>query len=169
MKIFNFIRNILFTFAVAIIIAALACLAFRIKPATVISDSMSPTFHAGSVVFVKKGAAVKVGDPIAFMVGDKYVTHRVVDETDTAYITKGDANEANDPWEIDKVTGIDGKVIFWIPELGYFFSAITSKPGLIISGALMLCLILSVFFAAGEEDDENEGEAEIEHSAGGKL
>lgn len=160
MKVFNWIRNISFVFAVAIIIAALACLVLRIKPATVTSDSMSPTFHAGSVVFIKKNAAVKVGDPIAFMVGDRYVTHRIVDETETHYITKGDANNTIDPWQIDKKTGVDGKIIFWIPMLGYIFSAITSKPGLIISAALILCLILSMFFVStedGDEDEEKEG------------
>lgn len=158
MKIFNWIRNIFFVLAIIIIICIAACFALHLKPAVVMSGSMEPTFHTGSVVFVKQGAKVKVGDPIAFYVGDNYVTHRIIKESDGGYVTKGDGNDADDPW-IVKDDMIEGKVMFSVPFVGYAFHFASSKVGIIVLGALLICLILSMFLvesSSGENETENE-------------
>lgn len=155
MKIFNWIRNVLCVIAAAILIAALACLLLRIKPAVVMSGSMEPAFHVGSVVLIAKGREAEVGDAIAFEIGGNYITHRIIGEDEGGWITKGDNNKTEDPWRVEK-DKVDGKVILSIPLLGYVFHFLTSKRGLIISIAVILCLILSLAMSEIGDDDEEE-------------
>lgn len=101
----------------------------------VLTDSMVPQkdgpqdgFYSGDVVILKMmdGTQVKKGDIVTFTVGNagkNYLTHRVVDKIDELngekgdyLITKGDANDTNDPpIPAEKV---QGKVIFSIPKMG---------------------------------------------------
>ena len=156
MKIFDYVRNALFLVAIVIILGAAGCYFLKIKPAVVLSGSMEPAFRTGSVVFVDTKAADKVGvgDAIAFYVADEYLTHRIVDETEDTFITKGDANSTIDPWRVAKPgskkdnakhPSIDGKCIFSIPLLGYVFAFAKSKVGIIIIVTLAICLVLSMF------------------------
>ena len=159
MRIFNWIRNILFAVAVVIIIFAAACFVWKLKPAIVMSGSMEPTFHVGSLAVVKQGSSYKIGDPIAFYWGSEYVTHRLVDTVEengeTLYVTKGDANETKDP-QLLTSGNIDGKVIFSIPLVGYGLHFASTKKGMIIIGALMLCLMLSLFMVGSDEEEAEE-------------
>ena len=159
MKAFNWIRNILCVFAVIILIAAAACLILRWKPAVVMSDSMEPIFSHGAVVFVDANASYDVGDIIAFHDASAYVTHRLIDkeeDEDTGkvlYTTKGDNNEIED---VAKITDedIEGKVVFWIPKVGYVFNFLSRKYVIIIGAALILCLFLANFLTSDAEDAE---------------
>ena len=101
---------------------------------TVMSNSMAPQangpsggFYAGDILIVRgmKGNQVKNGDIVTFAVGDggSYLTHRVVEkrnelngEAGSYLITKGDANNTNDPpIEADRVFG---KVLLAVPKVG---------------------------------------------------
>ena len=69
-----------------IVLLALALVGVRalgLTPYAVLSGSMEPTYHVGSLIYVKKvdPAEVRVGDPITFVVNDDLLvaTHRVVD------------------------------------------------------------------------------------------
>jgi len=117
----------------------------------VLSGSMAPEFDTGSVAFVRPVGPeqVKEGDIITFKgLGDSeaLTTHRVVeiDRSEpgkTRFITKGDANDVNDP---NPVPGknLVGKVTLAIPYLGYLMSFGQTKQGLlvliIIPGALLI-------------------------------
>ncbi len=78
------------------------------RPMTVLSGSMEPSFYPGDLVIVRPKATgdVKVGDVITYNVpvGDHHVeSHRVVDilrqaDDRLVFRTKGDANNAVDPW-----------------------------------------------------------------------
>jgi len=101
---------------------------FKYQPIAVLSGSMSPTFNRGDAVVIRKigdeeKSNLKKGDVIQFVNGSKYVIHRIVNLTTDEYgnrrfITKGDANNAND---VDKVKYDDiiGKVSFIVPFVGY--------------------------------------------------
>ena len=85
---------------------------FGIQPMIVLSGSMEPTYHVGSLLYIKNADAneIAVGDPITFYLDDNtLVTHRVVeiDKKNQTYTTKGDANEKEDgsPVSFDKVLG----------------------------------------------------------------
>lgn len=97
------------------------------KPVAVYSGSMVPTLRVGGVAFDRSvsSTSVRVGDVITF--SDPYtpgrlVTHRVVRIFHTkrgpAYRTKGDANQARDPWTIRLGSHV-GRVSFSLPYAGY--------------------------------------------------
>lgn len=105
----------------------------------VISGSMEPDIKEGSIIFIKlrkTDEPVAVNDVVTFVTEEEIlVTHRIVDieEKDTLYITKGDANDANDlaPVHINNIVGTYTGVT--IPFLGYFFYFVTTKEGIIVT------------------------------------
>ena len=69
-------------------------------PLAVLSGSMEPTYHVGSLIYVKDAdpEEVQVGEPITFKISDDtMVTHRVVaiDPGGPNLQTKGDASRDN--------------------------------------------------------------------------
>ena len=89
------------------------------------SDSMSPNIDKGDAVLLhktKEAEKYKKGDIIAFNHNDRVIVHRLVDiveeNNETYYITKGDANNAADNYQL-KFDNIVGKVKLIIPYLGY--------------------------------------------------
>lgn len=100
------------------------------------SGSMEPTMKVGSFAISKPMEKYEANDIIAFQPGirdETIVTHRIVeiDYVEGKVVTKGDANEESD---IETITPakINGKVIFWIPYLGYIVNFSKTLPGLII-------------------------------------
>jgi len=104
----------------------------------VLSGSMSPTFDAGSVVFVRPIPAeeIKAGDILTYKAqsGDTLVTHRVVEvvnvDGEPGFITRGDANDVNDEGILEPAR-IVGKVEYYLPYLGRIMSFTQTKQGLI--------------------------------------
>lgn len=86
MKVLKKTWNLISTFIVIAVVAlAIALVGVRIvglTPMTVLSGSMEPTFHVGSLIYVKNidPADIQVGMPITFVLNDDLlvVTHRVV-------------------------------------------------------------------------------------------
>ena len=136
-----------------------------LQPFVVLSGSMEPTYHVGSLIYVKSVdyKDLKVGDPITFMVSEKtVVTHRItevlVDETDPntiRYFTQGDANDVPDGSSVH-YKNIIGKPVFSIPYLGYVSNYIQNPPGTYIAIAAGAILILLVFLPDVFADDEKE-------------
>lgn len=149
-KIFKIIYYV-FLGAIALIAVLLVVSAFpitgNIKVLTVLSGSMEPAIHTGSVVVVKPSENYKIGDIITFGEMSKTktpTTHRIYEikvvGSQPVYITKGDANNAPDQKEIAG-KDIIGKVLFDVPYVGYAvdtakkpwgFAAIIIVPALLI-------------------------------------
>ncbi len=112
----------------------------HLKAFIVLSGSMEPEIKTGSVVFVKKEEKYNIGDIIAFSAnGSKkdVVTHRIAQVKSTevyygdpTFLTKGDANNNIDNWEV-KSGYIKGKVFFTIPYLGYITNTAKDPKGFI--------------------------------------
>ena len=51
-RVVDIVRNVIFLAAVCVIILSAACMLLQIKPAVVISGSMEPAIHTGSIVFI---------------------------------------------------------------------------------------------------------------------
>lgn len=110
----------------------------------VLTESMTPAYSVGSVVYVRtcEPEEVEVGDAITFQMGtntDNVMTHRVVeiDEEDGLFRTKGDANAAVDaePVVFERLLG---KVVLSIPGLANvsnFVNTTTGKAVLFIAFA----------------------------------
>lgn len=87
------------------------------------SESMAPFINKGDAVILhKNNKNLKNGDVIAFDHNGRVIVHRLVEMVDvdgeTVYITKGDANNAADNYNL-KVDNIIGEVKAVVPYLGY--------------------------------------------------
>ena len=163
-KIFLFIYNLFFyTLTIGILLSSVMfafseksnAAIFGYRFYQVLTDSMAPQadspsggFYSGDIVLVKMtdGSEVKEGDIVTFQVGDgdRYLTHRMVErltelngEEGDYIVTKGDANESNDP--PIEASRVHGKVNFVIPRMGSVLSFVQEN--------LWLCLVcvLSTF------------------------
>ena len=113
----------------------------------VMSGSMEPYYHVGSVVIVDKHITpeeIEVGDPITFRKGDNAIaTHRVIkiNEETREFKTKGDANEVEDlaPVSFDSVIGKAGMSV---PMIGYIPLYMRTKKGMFCIGAYVIVFIL---------------------------
>ncbi len=105
----------------AVVIAVLVLYILGIRPYVVMSGSMEPSIHTGSVCFVNTRVdydKVEPGDVIAFQTAiGTMVTHRVVAVTGEGMETKGDANDVSDGVSTTPVN-FSGKTLFSIPYLG---------------------------------------------------
>ena len=148
---------------------------------TVLSGSMEPTYHVGSIIYVKEvdPATLKVGDPISFLISEKTVaTHRIIevlpDESDPNVIrfrTKGDNNDIEDTNPVHS-NNVLGKVVGTIPLLGYVSNFVQNPPGTYIALAAMAILILAVFvpdiignarkLQAEEEEKQKQEESSVD-------
>lgn len=128
MKLSVFVRSAILTVSAVIgsicLVIALLSLIFGIRPAIVVSGSMSPAIPTGSLIFAQETPAdeLRVEDVVTVERPDDrgLVTHRVVEvdtsTTPTQLVLKGDANETNDPLPYQVNTA--GKVVFAVPYLG---------------------------------------------------
>lgn len=103
------------------------------KTLVVLSGSMEPKIHTGSIVAIKPEKEYNVGDVITFGENTKTkapTTHRIFEIKDDngtkTYTTKGDANNAPDQKPVTQ-SEIIGKVLFSVPYVGYGVAA-TQKP-----------------------------------------
>lgn len=104
------------------------------KILAVTSGSMAPAIKTGSIVVTQPVNNYKAGDIISFNSGatkKDNTTHRIVEVKNSAFVTKGDANENNDTKEVP-VSKVLGKKVFTIPLLGYLLVYVKTLPGLIL-------------------------------------
>lgn len=169
-KVWNIFTSVL---VVLVVIAALLLAGARLvglQVFTILSGSMEPAYHTGSVIYVKEidPADIKVGDPITFMLNeDTIATHRVVevvpDEDDPSVLrfrTKGDANDSVDGGLVH-YKNVIGTPVFTIPYLGYVASFIQNPPGMYYAIALGVVL-LALVFLPGMLDDGKKDKAKSE-------
>ncbi len=153
-KIWNWISGALVVLAILLALALVGVRLVGLKPFVVLSGSMEPAYHVGSLIYVKEVdyKELKVGDPITYMLSqDTVVTHRIievlVDEEDPdtiRYFTQGDANDAPDGTSVH-YKNIIGKPVFSVPYLGYVSNYIQNPPGryvAIAAGAILILLVL---------------------------
>ncbi len=96
---------------------------------SVVSGSMRPEIPVGSAVFITRAQNYYINDIISFRYQNKIITHRLV-YAGRYFLTKGDANNVIDQFQIDK-SQIIGKVFFNIPYIGYLQESSKSLFGLI--------------------------------------
>ena len=177
-KSFKRIWNVVSTVLVAIIVLiAVALVAVRLtgmRAYTVLSGSMEPTYHVGSLVFVKPADPLTVhsGDPITYLIAEKtVVTHRCVevlpDEDDPSVVrfrTKGDANDVEDASLVHS-SNLIGKPVFSVPLLGFAANYIQHPPGTYIAIALAAVIVLLAFWP---DDKEEKGKQSAPQDESGK-
>lgn len=159
------------TVVVVIIVALAVALAgvrlFGIQPYAVTSGSMEPTYHVGSLIYVKSvdTSKLQAGDVITFMLDeDTVATHRITavvpDEEDASVLrfrTKGDANDTEDG-SLVHYKNVIGTPVFTIPYLGYLAGVIQHPPGtyIAIGGAAILLILVFLPDILGGSDEEEK-------------
>ena len=118
-------------------------------PLAVQSDSMSPTFRKGDLIFIQKcdTSKLEVGDIVTFhtIIDNEYAlnTHRIasIDEVNgmRSFTTKGDNNDVADTHVIGD-GDIVGKYLFAIPHLGKVMDFLSSSMGFLIVIVLPMLL-----------------------------
>ena len=156
MKVAQIIRNIVAIIAALILLMSGMFLVIGYEPAIVMSGSMEPVFHTGSILLVDKNQKddVGIGDAIAFTTGGKYIAHRIVKICDRGYITRGDANDSCDPW-IVAYEDVKGKVVMSIPNIGYVCKALAGTAGLIITASVIIVVGLSTLLVPTRKNTGN--------------
>lgn len=158
-KTWNVISTILVVIVVVIALLLVGARVFGLQVYAVLSGSMEPTYHVGSVIYVEPvdPSEIQVGDPITFVMNEELTvaTHRVVriDAENSHFYTKGDANENPDAAPVH-FNNLLGKPIFTIPYLGYISSYVQSPPGIYIAvgaGALLLALAFLPDMLSGDK------------------
>lgn len=116
------------------------------KPLVVISGSMEPTLKVGGLLYYHeiKLEEFNKDDILVYQTKDDIVSHRLVEITNSGFITKGDANNTIDNLEIMDEQVL-GKGTNWsIPYLGYYADFIYShKYILFISVSLIIIDLLN--------------------------
>lgn len=163
-KVWNTITSVLVILVVILAVLLAGVRLVGLQVFTVLSGSMEPSYHVGSLIYVKSvdPEELKPGDVITFLLDeDTVATHRIVevipDEEDASVLrfrTKGDANNAVDG-SLVHCKNVIGSPICTIPYLGYAANYIQSPPGIyaaISGGAILLLLIFLPDLFSSESD-----------------
>lgn len=105
-----------------------------------VGNSMYPVIESGTFVVLKQEQQYFLGDIVGFVNEDKKnVVHRIVEQTDQGFITKGDNNSRNDPGVIPE-NEILGRSVFVIPYAGYTSLFLQTPIGMSIFGIWALIM-----------------------------
>ena len=171
MKAIGKLWNVVSTVIVALIVILAILLGgvrlVGLRPFAVLSGSMEPAYHVGSLIYVKScdPSEVQVGDAITFVLDAdlNVATHRVIeiDAENQHFYTKGDANDAPDGSPVH-FNNLIGRPVFTIPRLGYFSNWITNPPGRYIAitaaGVFLILLFLPDVLKKADEADKRAEE-----------
>lgn len=187
-KVLKVISKTLSTVLISVVVLLAVLLAgvrlIGLTPYTVLSGSMEPKYHVGSIIYVTDVdvETLKEGDPVTYRIeGGTVVTHRIekVFNKGTSHLsfqTKGDANKQSDG-EIP-ASAVIGKPCFSIPYLGYVSNFVQKPYGLVTvigcSGAvLIISFVIDSLLSKTEEGStplksEGEDEALVEQKGQGQ-
>jgi signal peptidase I len=163
------VRAILGLAIVAFAVLAVGPHVFGYRTMTMLTSSMAPQIEPGDITIVTPIAVSEVTEGMVISyhipVGDhSVVTHRVVSvesgPAGTVTVqTKGDANEAVDPWTAQLQGDTAYQVRAVIPEAGHLIQALrtpTIAPVLLYGAPTLLVgwLLLSIWRPTREEEDK---------------
>ncbi len=179
-KIWNGFTTLLVILVVILALLLVGARLIGLQVFTVLSGSMEPSYHTGSLIYVKgvDPFELESGDVITFMLDeDTVATHRIVevvpDEEDTSVVrfrTKGDVNDVEDG-SLVHYKNVIGSPVFSIPGLGYVANYIQNPPGLYVAisaGAILLILVFLPDIFAGDKK-EAEAAPKPKKKKGGKY
>lgn len=113
---------------------------FGCSVVTVLSGSMEPEFSPGDMLVIKKDDAYQIGDVVTYEQQGSFITHRIIEQDGTSFLTKGDANNAPDGARI-RYADIYGTVLFVLPGIGNVALFLKSPLGALVLIVAFLLLI----------------------------
>lgn len=122
---------------------------FGYYPFVVLSGSMEPTVHVGSLAYVdlfEEGEEPEPDEIHAYRARDgEMVLHRLMGTSDTGYVFKGDANDAYDAVTVNE-EDVVGRYVTSIPYLGY--AAAWVQTNSIVIGHIQIPAVVLLMAAA---------------------
>ncbi len=109
------------------------------------SESMTPNIKMGDLIITGPmdgpiNGEVRTGTVVTYKHQGELITHRVEEINGTVLVTRGDAVEHADPWQVT-LSDVQGVYLFKIPSVGYLTNFVQTKTGwfvsIIIPGALL--------------------------------
>ena len=168
-KIWSIVTTVLIILVALVAFALVGVKLFGVQVYTVLSGSMEPEFHTGSVIYVVQTDVneLKEKDIITFqLAGETLATHRIVavegEGSSLSFRTKGDANEHEDASAVP-ASRVIGKAVFSIPLLGYLITYIQQPPGMyyaVVAGAVLLLLLILPEILFDDKDKKEKTPAE---------
>ena len=142
-RIYKAVQTLLLIAVVTIIAALFSVIVFLdMNPYVIVSGSMEPELPVGSLCLIDcQQKEPEEGDIISYKAGDSVITHRVIEVTDEGYVTKGDANDSNDPGVV-KQKQVFGTYVFSIPKAGYAVMFFRSLKGIVLTITFVICFSL---------------------------
>ena len=162
-RVYNIIVTVIVVIAVIVAMLVAGVRLFGVTPYTVLSGSMEPKYHVGSVIYVVPADAdgLEVGDAITFRLDSGVVvTHEIVkvdeDEKGLFFVTQGLANNTPDGSPV-REDAIIGKATFSIPYLGYLADFLkTPYVRYVIIGVIAILILLSFLSPSDENEEHSE-------------
>jgi signal peptidase len=155
-------RRVLLTAATVLATAALAAYCLLLVVPSLLGfqryvltgGSMEPSLHRGSLVFdrVTPVEDLAVGDVITYVPpgASRPLSHRITsvtrdDKNGLVFTSRGDANDAGDPWKFTLDDRVQAKVVFTVPWAGYPLWVLGSPLSrlLLIGGPAMAIAIIT--------------------------
>ena len=191
-KVWNIVTWTIVVLAIVMAVLLAGVRLVGIDPYTVLSGSMEPTYHVGSIIYVVDvdPHELKAGDPVTYMLSEKtVVTHRIVEVVPAVdaegnpvinektgkqvvrFITKGDANNAVDGSHLHE-NNVIGKPIFSVPLLGYVANYVQNPPGTYFAIILACLLLLATFLPDllfPDKPEKKEDEQPVAASGGDEV
>ena len=125
---------------------------------TIISGSMEPILKVGGILYYEKINLddFKKDDILVYQLNEHIVSHRIVNINEYGFETKGDNNNSNDSYIVDK-NNVIGRGNNWsIPYIGYYADFIYNHKYLLI-----VMIILSYFNIWFNSRKDKKGYEEI--------
>ena len=171
-RVVDIITSVALTLAIVFAFLLVGVRIFGLKPYTVLSGSMEPEYHVGSIIYVRKTGVsdLAIDDPVTYTIGETVVTHRIVEiivdednPTNVKYRVKGDANDEADGDPVP-FSNVIGKPVFTIPLLGYVAYYVRTPLGiaLIVSTIILLICLAFIPDIINKIVSEGESSAELE-------
>ena len=158
---------------IGLIVAVTLPAAFGLHPLTVLTGSMRPGIQPGDMVVDEpvRATQIRVGDIVTFRdpSQDRTITHRVrqadVFDGQVHVITRGDANDTVEKWQIP-ISGQVGRVVYTVPKIGYPVTWSHTRNGrlaMVSLPALLLAImaLVKIWRSGGEGETD---EAEVAHA-----
>lgn len=112
---------------------------FGCSVVTVLSGSMEPEFAPGDMLLIRRQQEYRIGDVVTYEEQGSFITHRIIEQDEESYLTKGDANNTPDGSRI-RYEDIFGTVLLVIPGLGNVALFLKSPLGVLVLVAAFMIL-----------------------------
>lgn len=123
----------------------------------VVSGSMEPTLSVNDFIVTRAEEEYAAGEIIMFYdsARGEYVTHRIVLVSGSGYATKGDANNAQDPFTVPR-SAVVGKVVYSLGGVGSAVRFLQSPGGFFAVLAAGVLLWLAADLLSGRKRNEKD-------------